>query len=292
MKELSGKTVFITGGAEGIGFHVGRALAGEGMRLMLADIDTEQLDKAVQTLKGEGFEVEGVGCDVALRSDLEAAAEKTVQTFGKVHMVINNAGVSVIGSQQRISEENWRWVIDVNLMGVVYGTQVFTPYVQSHGEGGHMINVASMAGMKGFGLAGPYSATKAAVISLSETWRDELEPKGIDVSVMCPAFIKSRIYDSARNRQQRYGGPVYFEEQLKKKPHLAGQKDNVVNGIDTEIAGRRFVEAIKNNEFYIFTHPHYKKVVDGRCEELKKGFSDASNSPHLKGVEKTGGFMG
>jgi len=203
MKEFKGKTAFITGGAEGIGFYVARTLAGQGMRVMLADIDTGMLEKAVRTLKGEGFKVEGVVCDVALKADVAAAAEETVRKFGKVHFVMNNAGVAVTGSQKNISEADWRWVIDVNLMGVVHGVQVFAPLMKSQGEGGHIMNVASIAGIHGVSFSGPYCATKAAVISLSECWRNELAKDGIAVSVLCPGFVKSRIYDSMRNRQAR-----------------------------------------------------------------------------------------
>jgi len=287
MEKLEGKTAFITGGAEGIGYHIGRALAGRGMKVMLADIDEKMLDQAVNTLKAEGGNVAGITCDASLRKELENAAQKTIEVFGKIHILVNNAGVSVIGSQKHIAEENWRWIIDVNLMGVVYGAQVFVPLIQAQKEGGHIINVASMAGMKGLAYAGPYCATKAAVVALSEAWREELEPAGIGVSVMCPAFVKSRIYDSMRNRQEKYGGPVYFEDILKKKPHMISQKEFVVNGIDTEIAGNRVVEAIEKNEAYIFTHPNYRQVVDDRYKDISKGFDDAEKSPALKSVDSS-----
>ena len=291
MQKLEGKTAFITGGAEGIGYHIGRVLAGRGMKVMLADIDEKMLDQSVDALRAEDGNVVGVVCDVTLRKDLERAAEKTIDAFGKVHILVNNAGVSVIGSQKHIPEENWRWIIDVNIMGVVYGAQVFVPLIQSHKEGGHVINVASMAGMKGLAYAGPYCATKAAVVSLSEGWREELEPAGIGVSVLCPAFVKSRIYDSMRNRQQKYGGPFYFEDMLKKKPHLINQKEYVVNGIETESVGNRLLEAIEKNEPYIFTHPDYRQVVDDRYKSVSKGFDEAEASPALQSVDHSGGIV-
>lgn len=286
MQKLKGKTAFITGGAEGIGYHIGRALAASGMRIMLADIDAEMLQKAVAAFKAEGFDAAGCECDVSVKKELEAAAEKTVETFGRVHVLVNNAGVSVIGAQKNIPEENWRWIIDVNLMGVVYGIQVFVPLIQSHQEGGHILNVASMAGMQGLGYGGPYCATKAAVVSLSESLREELEPGGIGVSVLCPAFVISRIYDSLRNRQQRYGGPLYFDDLVQKKPQLASQKEFVVNGINPEIVGQRVVEGIAKNERYIFTHPDYREVTDNRFREISRGFDSADQSPALKPVRQ------
>src|SRR3990167_5433940 len=139
MQVLTGKTAFITGAAEGIGFHIARTFAQQGMNVMLADIDAAMLEQARQTLKDEGHSVAAVVCDVAQRDALEAAAKATLERFGKVHVLVNNAGVSVAGPQDRISENNWRWIIDVNLMGVVYGAQVFVPLIKEHGEGGHVI---------------------------------------------------------------------------------------------------------------------------------------------------------
>lgn len=288
MKDFKGKTVFITGGAEGIGYYIGRALAAQGMQVMLADIDTGMLDQAVATLQEQGFDVQGVECDVAIKADMAAAAEKTIAAFGKVHMLISNAGVAVTKSQQNISDENWRWVIDVNLMGVVYGAQVFAPLMKAHGEGGHIMNVASIAGIHGVSFSGPYCATKAAVISLSECWRKELEKDGITVSVLCPGFVKSRIYDSMRNRQARYGGPVYFEDEVKKKPKLTLNKELVVTGIDTEIAANRVLEALQNDEFFIFTHPHYRKLHQMRVDNIDTGFDNADASPALAQVPRQG----
>jgi len=288
MKEFEGKTAFITGGAEGIGFYVGRLLARRGMRIMLADIDTQMLDKAVGKLRGEGFDVDGVACDVALKTDLVVAARKTGERFGKVHFLMNNAGVAVTGAQKNISEDDWRWIIDVNLMGVVYGTQVFAPLMKAHGEGGHIMNVASMAGIHGVSFSGPYCATKAAVVSLSECWRKELKKDGISVSVLCPGFVKSRIYDSMRNRQDRYGGPVHFEDEVNSKPGRAYNKELVVTGIDTQIAADRVLEALKNDEFFIFTHPHYRELHQMRVDDINEGFDRADASPALATVPRTG----
>ena len=224
--------------------------------------------------------------DVAIKSEWIAAAEKTIEAFDKIHLLINNAGVAQTGSQKNISEENWRWVIDVNLMGVVYGTQVCVPLMKSHGEGGHVMNVASIAGIHGVSFSGPYCATKAAVVSLSECWRTELKKDGIGVSVLCPGFVKSRIYDSMRNRQERYGGPVYFNGIVKEKPSQSYNKELVVTGIDTEIAGSRVLEELSNDEFYIFTHPHYRELHEMRVKNMNEGFNYSDSSPALESVPR------
>lgn len=288
MKDLNGKTAFITGGAEGIGFHTARVLANQGMKVMIADIDAQMLDQAVQTLKGENLTVEGIVMDVALREEWEAAARKTFEVFGNVHFLMGNAGVAVTGAQKYIEELDWRWIIDVNLMSIVYGCQVFASHMKQHGEGGHIMNVASMAGLMGVSYSGPYCATKAAVVSLSESWRVELERDGIEVSVLCPGFVKSRVYDSMRNRQERYGGPVYHDDLVKEKPARKTNKDIVVNGIDTDIAANRVLEGLLANEAYIITHPHYRESQQERSSRIDQAFASSEASEALKSVPRTG----
>lgn len=288
MKDLKGKTAFITGGAEGIGFHTARVLGQEGMKVMLADIDAKMLDQAVKTLKDEGLTVDGIVMDVSLRDEWEAAARKTFETFGNVHFLMGNAGVAVTGAQKHIKELDWRWVIDVNLMGIVYGCQVFAAHMKAHGQGAHIMNVASMAGLQGVSYSGPYCATKAAVVSLSEGWRAEFEKDGIEVSVLCPGFVKSRVYDSMRNRQERYGGPLYHDDLVKEKPARKMNKDIVVTGIDTDIVARRVLEALLVNEFYVITHPHFREFLQERARKIDQAFDSAQASPALKDVPREG----
>src|SRR6185312_13198702 len=203
MREFKGKAAFVTGGASGIGLAMGKAFAQAGMKVMLADIEQEALDRALKELSG--FEVRGVACDVADPESVERAAQAAFAAFGKVHVVCNNAGVAASGGIDHISIDNWRWVIDVNLMGVLYGIRSFLPHIRAHGEGGHIVNTASMAGMiNGMGFS-PYAATKFAVVSMSEGLALQLQPLGIGVSVLCPAYVRTRIGESGRNRQERYG---------------------------------------------------------------------------------------
>jgi NAD(P)-dependent dehydrogenase (short-subunit alcohol dehydrogenase family) len=288
MKNLKGKTAFISGGAEGIGFHSARVLANQGMKVMLGDIDAKMLDQAVKTLKSEKLTVEGVVMDVALRDEWEVAFKKTIETFGNVHFLMNNAGVAVTGAHKHIEELDWRWIIDVNLMGVLYGCLVFYPHMKAHGEGGHIMNVSSMAGLQGVSFSGPYCATKAAVVSLSECWRVEFEKDGIEVSVYCPGFVKSRVYDSMRNRQARYGGPIYHDDLVKTKPARKTNKDIVLNGINTEIAANRVLEGLLNNDLYIISHPHYRQSQEERAQKIREAFNRADASPALTTVPRTG----
>jgi NAD(P)-dependent dehydrogenase (short-subunit alcohol dehydrogenase family) len=199
MMELASKTAFVTGGASGIGFALGQALAQEGMNVMLADIESNALTAAVRNLSDAGLKnVSCVTCDVADPIGVEEAAEATFRAFGAVHVVCNNAGVGGGSGIDDISVDTWRWVLDVNLMGVLHGVRTFLPHIRAHGEGGHIVNTASMAGLNsGLGFS-PYSASKFAVINMSEGLAVELAPFDIGVTVLCPGFVRTRISESSR----------------------------------------------------------------------------------------------
>src|SRR3979490_130743 len=168
MRQLVGKTAFVTGGASGIGLALGRAFAEAGMKVMLADVETDALAAAVKSLHNVGPGLRGGVCDVADSSSVEDAAKASHEAFGNVHVVCNNAGVAAGGGIDHISLDNWRWVLDVNLMGVLHGVRSFLPHIRSHREGGHFVNTASMAGMHGGLGFSPYGASKFAVVSMSE----------------------------------------------------------------------------------------------------------------------------
>ena len=205
MRDLAGKAAFVTGGASGIGFALGRRLAEAGMKVMLADIEVDALNAAVESLRDVGQEVRGVTCDVTDPVSVEMAAKASYDAFGNIHVVCNNAGVGGGSGIDDISLENWRWVLDVNLMGVLHGIRTFLPHIRAHGEGGHIVNTASMAGLNsGMGFSA-YSASKFAVVNMSEGLAAGIKPLGIGVTVLCPGFVRTRITESGRNRPARYG---------------------------------------------------------------------------------------
>ncbi|MFM9865191.1 MAG: SDR family NAD(P)-dependent oxidoreductase [Micropepsaceae bacterium] len=284
MKDLRDKVAFVTGGASGLGLGMAKAFGREGMKVMLADIDQPALTRAVRQLKDSQVRAEGVICDVGSRASLREAALKTIAAFGKVHVVCNNAGVAAGGEVGTVPERDWDWIMDVNLMGVVYGTEVFAPLIESHGEGGHFVNTASMAGMIGFPRAEPYCATKFAVVAMSEGWHGQLAAKNIGVSVLCPGFVQTRIYDSFRNKPARYGAP---------EPSTIGIGDTirdtkamVEGGIPTEPVGQRVVEAIKDNDLYIFTHVEFRAMVEARFGAIMAAFDKSETSKALSGLSK------
>jgi NAD(P)-dependent dehydrogenase (short-subunit alcohol dehydrogenase family) len=285
MQDLSGKVAFVTGGASGIGLSMAQAFGAEGMAVMLADIEPEALERAVAGLRERQVRAEGVVADVASRASLHAAAQATLAAFGKIHVVCNNAGVGAGGPMAAVTPSDWDWVIDVNLKGVVYGVETFAPLLQAHGEGGHFVNTASLAGMISPPGMEPYCATKFAVVAMSEGWKEQLAPLNIGVSVLCPGFVKTRINESRRNRQPSYGP----DERAPPPPDAPPSR--VLGGIPVEPVGRRVVEAVKANELYVFTHPGSKAAVAARFERILAAFDVAEASPALADVPRGQGDL-
>ena len=241
---------------------------------MLADIEDAALDAAVASLSGSGREIRGIVCDVADSASVDAAADATFSAFGKVHILCNNAGVGALGGIDHIALDNWRWVLDVNLIGVVNGVRAFLPHMRAHGEGGHIVNTASMAGMfnsqQGFA---PYPASKFAVVAISEGLAIEVKPLGIGVSVLCPGIVRTNILESARNRPERYGPATPV---VTTNPHYAWFAERVRTGMDPAEVARRVLAAVRDDELYIFTHPETRQAVEERFRAILAAFDRAA----------------
>lgn len=276
MRELGGKAAFVTGGASGIGLALGRAFAEAGMKVMLVDIEEDALKAAVRSLHNIGPEVRGVVCDVSDPHSVERAAGASYQAFGHIHVVCNNAGVAAGGGVDNISIDDWRWVLDVNLMGVLYGIRTFVPHILAHGEGGHIVNTASMACMvSGLGF-GPYSASKFAVVNMSEGLAMHLKPLGIGVSVLCPGWVRTRIDQSGRNRPKRYGPPRTPEPGSQAAVLSAHVAELLQSGLDPSDVARRVLTAIREDEFYIFTHPQMRFEMEQRFAAISAAMDEAA----------------
>ena len=272
MRELAGKTAFVTGGAGGIGLALGRAFAQSGMKVMLADIEAETLQAAVKSLQQFGPDVRGTVCDVADPLSVERAAQASFEAFGKVHIVCNNAGVAAGGGIDLISLDNWRWVLDVNLMGVLHGIRSFLPHIREHGEGGHIVNTASMAGMNGGLGFSPYAASKFAVVAMSEGLAAQLRPHGIGVSVLCPSFVRTRIGESGRNRPERYG-PARAPDPASPAAAMVAEIARLLEaGLEPDYVAARVLDAIREDEFYVFTHPDSAALVQRRHQQVIEDF--------------------
>ncbi|MDO8981249.1 MAG: SDR family NAD(P)-dependent oxidoreductase [Afipia sp.] len=276
MRDLAGKTAFVTGGASGIGFALGRAFAEAGMKVMLADIETEALEAAVKSLHNVGPDVRGIDCDVTDAASVERAAKASFDAFGNIHVICNNAGVAAGGGIEDIALDSWRWVLDVNLMGVVHGIRAFLPHMRAHGEGGHIVNTASMAGMQSALGFSPYTASKFAVVGMSEGLAPQLAPFGIGVSVLCPGFVRTRIGESGRNRPEQYGPTQTLDPASPTAALVAQIAELIQSGIDPSDVAARVVAAIRANELYVFTHPDMRSEVEGRFAAITAAFDQAA----------------
>ena len=271
MKDLAGKTAFVTGAASGIGLGIAGALAQAGVKVMLCDIEEAALTKAVADLKLTNADVDVVKADVSLKGELQAAADATVARYGKVHILVNNAGIGGGGSYGRWTDASWNWTIGVNLMSVVWGVEIFGPLIEAHGEGGHIVSTASIAGLiPGSGPA--YDVTKYGVVALSEGLRVALAPRGIGVSVLCPGFIRTQIMNSRRNVPHRFGA---IEEPPTEGPRAEFVKmveERVSKGIDPFFVGGLVREGIEQDWSYIFTDNEFEPLIDERFAAIKQGF--------------------
>lgn len=283
MKDMRGKTAFITGGASGLGFAMAQAFGGEGMNVMIADIEPEVARTKVEELRARQIRAEWVEVDVTSRDSMRKGAIETIAKFGKVHLVANNAGIGAGGPLGSVPEGDWDWVIDVNLKGVVYGVEVFAPLIESHGEGGHFVNTASMAGLISPAGMEPYCASKFAVVAMSEGWRQQLAPKNIGVSVLCPGLVSTNIYAGRRNRHNAiYGesGRDFGQADIDR------QREWMAGGIDPLVVGRRVVEGVRDNDLYILSHVEYEQVVRERFEQIMAAFEKSKQSAALGTLPK------
>ncbi len=266
MTDFSGKTAFVTGGAQGIGFAIAEALAKRGANIMLADINEAGLKAAKEKLSKLNTQIDYCICDVATAEAVQAGADKTIERFGKVHYVVNNAGVGLGGEVGETPLKDWRWIVDINLMGVVYGCEIFTPLIKSHGEGGHIVNTASMAGHISLGGMGPYHATKFAVVGYSECIRQELEPHKIGVSALCPGWVQTEIHLSSKNSPTNAGIEAAPNEQFMEIADL------IKNGLEPERLGEWVADSIEANRAYIFTHPDMRPAIEMRYHALQADY--------------------
>lgn len=273
MKDLAGKTAFVTGAASGIGFGIACALAQAGVKVMLCDIEEDALAAAVEKLRSTNADIDGVRADVSLKDELAAAAEATVARYGKVHILVNNAGVGGGGPYGMWSDAAWDWTLGVNLRAVVWAIEIFGPLIEGHGEGGHIVSTASIAGLiSNRSIA--YNVSKYGVVALSEGLRFELAPRGIGVSVLCPGFIRTQIVDSGRNLPERFAGKVGRPPAT--GPAAEGIKfirDRVAQGIDPLYVGELVREGIENDWPYILTDNEFEPFVEARFAAIKEGFN-------------------
>jgi NAD(P)-dependent dehydrogenase (short-subunit alcohol dehydrogenase family) len=279
MKEFKGKVAVITGAASGIGRALADRCVQEGMKAVLADVEVETLAKTVASLKASGATVLAVPTDVSQARDVAALAQKTLEVFGVVDLLCNNAGVGTEAAIWESTLEEWEWVMGVNLWGVIHGVRAFVPLMLAQDTECHIVNTASMAGLiSGPGL-GAYKVTKHAVVSLSETLCHELAERGarVRVSVLCPGIVNTRIMESARNR------PGHLPPPAPLRPASAARwealRQLVPAGTPPEQVADAVFAALRKDQFYILTHPEGKESVRTRMEDILQERSPTPPGP-------------
>lgn len=263
MEQLHGKVAVITGAASGIGLAMARCFAQQGCRLVLADIEGDTLEAAAATLPAE-VELVTVLCDVSDPQQIESLRDRALDAFGAVHIVCNNAGVGGGGPTSAIDPSDWKWILDVNLWGVIHGVRVFLPLLLEQQEG-HIVNTASVAGLFSAPFMGPYNVSKYGVVALSETMSAELQMAGseVGVSVLCPSWVRTNIATAARNKP---GGPPVDADAL-------GEivQKFIDDGIDPDAVATQVVDAVRQNRFWIITHDDTPAGVRRRAASIVEG---------------------
>ncbi|QNA84192.1 SDR family NAD(P)-dependent oxidoreductase [Sphingomonas sp. So64.6b] len=273
MKDFAGRTAFVTGGANGIGLGLARALLAEGCKVAIADIREDAIDAALKTL--DNRHVIGVPLDVASRQGFAEAADRVEAELGPVSLVFNNAGINLFQTIDESSFDDWDWVMGVNLHGVINGVMTFAPRMKARGLGGHIVNTASMASFLCGPQPGIYNTTKFAVRGMSESLRYSLAPFGIGVSVLCPGLVKSHIYASDEVRPDALlagARPVNTE--------MVGRLEQVHQfGMEPDVIAQRTLDAVRENRFYIFSHPEFKDELRELFDEVIAEFRADPEDP-------------
>ena len=274
IQDFHGKTAVITGGASGIGLAMARALAAAGARVALADVNADDLARAADELARTQAKVSTHAVDVTDRAAMAETAAQVERDLGAVHILCNNAGLGGGGPMESTTPAEWDTVLSVNLGGVFNGIHAFVPAMVAHGLGGHVVNTASMSGLLPSAAMGAYTASKFAVVGLSECLRMDLEPYGIGVSVLCPGFVRTNLHEtSARHMPARDAKPEPRRDEANKRSAKA-----LANGIDPDLVGRAVVDGIRANRMWIITHPIYREKVVERMQYLLAAFGQGAPS--------------
>jgi len=266
MKDLSGKVAVVTGSGSGIGRGMALAFADAGMHVVLADVDVAAAEAVCAEVEARGVRALVVRTDVRLPGDVEALAVRAYDTFGAVHLLCNNAGVVTFGTMDGLTIDDWRWVLGVNLLGVVHGLQAFLPRMKAQAGPKHVVNTASIAGVAPYEKLAPYVASKYAVVGISEALRVEGEAWDLGCTALCPGNVRTQIVQSARARPADLGGPRTIDE-----PEV---QQGIDAGSDPEDVGRLVRDAVIANRGYVFTDPATRELVQARFDAILEAFDD------------------
>jgi NAD(P)-dependent dehydrogenase (short-subunit alcohol dehydrogenase family) len=262
---LSGKVAFVSGGSSGIGLGIASAFVDAGMKVVITYRSPDRLEEAFECLRRRtGAAVEAIPLDVTDRDAVRHAAEDVASALGKIHVLCNSAGVNQLGPLDEATYDDWDWILGVNLNGVINCLVSFLPHIKAHGEGGHVVNVASMASFIPSVQAGVYAASKFAVRGLTESLRLNLARHGIGVSLVCPGLTRSNIWQAPLRRSQRFAraAPPASEQRLKEL------RDVHSVGMDPAEVGRKTLDGIRRNDLYVFSHPEFRDELSELHDEI------------------------
>ena len=282
MRDVNGKVAVITGAASGIGRGMAESFAAAGMKLVLSDVEEEALEQTTNALREEGADVHGVLTDVSKADQVQALADESVKKYGAVHVVCNNAGIGIpSGNSWETTLDDWKWTIDVNLMGVIHGVRSFVPIMLEQGSESHVVNTASIAGLIAGADIASYAVTKFGVVALSEHLYLELERAGArtKVSVLCPGFVATRIMDSERNRPPDRPDASGMPTDPAYQAFHEWFSDQIDKGLTARSVGDQVLSAIREERFYILTHPDWNYRIEHRGKTILEGQNPSTMPP-------------
>ncbi|HKU36763.1 MAG TPA: SDR family NAD(P)-dependent oxidoreductase [Polyangiales bacterium] len=281
MKDVKGKVAVVTGAASGIGRGLAQSFAAAGMKVVLSDVEQARLAATCEELRASGADVHAIATDVSKPEEVSELARQTLSRYGAVHVLCNNAGVGTdVRPSWNTSLDDWNWVLGVNLMGVIHGIRSFIPIMIEQNDDAHVVNTASLAGLI-YGENTVYAVSKFAVVGLSESIQLELARAGhkVKVSVLCPAWVKTDIIHAGRNRPTDLAPAAPQARGRINQVFADWVADQIANGLDPRTVGDQVLDAIRNERFYVLTHPEWKPLIEHRMQSVLSGANPTSLQP-------------
>jgi len=278
MKDLKEKVAFITGGGSGVALGQAKVFSREGMKVVIADIRQDHLDEAMEYFRKQEAAVHSIHLDITDREAYKAAADEAESVFGPVDLLCNTAGVSIFGPMQDATYDDWDWIMNVNTGGVINGIRTFLPRMIERGQGGHIVNTASMSAFVPLPGTGVYNTSKYAVRGLSEALRLDVEPHGIGVSLLCPGAVNTNIHEAVLTRPANLSETGYYgaDEEVFKR-----LKSVIEVGLEPVDLAEYVLKAVRNNEFWVIPYPEFRETLDELHQEVIDALPDPSSDPEM-----------